>query len=148
MSQSLSRFQNPFSSPPGCATCDDLRRVSERDYSSRPCPVCGCSCPKRGKDEPPPSCDGCVKNRNLKRDAFHRHHEQPTIIELDMTPAELAALRMLRSLHPNVTKTTALGWIEGQRYAPGKDPAFLAECEAALDDWRHATGRETKREAA
>ena len=100
MSEGLARFSNPFAIPPGCATCDDTRRVSERDYSSRPCPVCGCTCPKRGKDEPPPSCSGCVKSRDLKHNAFVRSHAMPTIIELDMTTAELAALRMLRSLHP------------------------------------------------
>jgi hypothetical protein len=141
--------RNPFAQSPGCATCDDTRHVSARDYSAVKCPVCGCTCPKRGKDEPPPSpCPGCITSADLKREAFRRHGKPTTIIELDLTPLEFAVYRQLRALHPNASKLTALGWMDAQRYVPAKDPVFLAECEAALDDWRHATGRETKREAA
>ena len=89
-----------------------------------------------------------MKSRDLRRNAFIRHHAVPTLIELDMTTAELAAFRMLRAGHPDISKLTALGWIEGQRYEPAKDPAFMAECDRALDHWRHVTGRETKQVAA
>lgn len=139
---SLDRFQNPFSPPPGCNTCSDTRHVSARDYSSTPCPVCGCHCPRRGKGEPPPEpCSGCRKSRDLKRDAFRRFHAAPTICELDLTPAEFAVYRQMRADHPAASKLTVLAWLEGQRFDPSKDPTFLAECTGALEAWREATGR-------
>ena len=148
-SANLGRFQNPFASPPGCATCEDTRHVNARDYSAMNCPVCGCTCPKRLKNEPLPApCSGCITSRNLGRDAFHRHAEPMTILELDLSIAELATYRQMRAAHPNVSKLTVMRWTEGQRYEAGKDPLFVAECDRALDDWRQATGRDTKREAA
>jgi hypothetical protein len=145
----LGYVRNPFAQSPGCATCDDTRHVAARDYSATGCPVCGCTCSKRLKGEPPPElCSGCITSRNLKRDAFHRFAAPPTLLELDFSIDELAAYRQLRAAHPNASRLTVLGWIEGQRYEPAKDPDFIAACEAALDDWRRATGRETKREVA
>lgn len=129
---------NPFGRPPACRRCLDVRLLARyptvRKEDLVPCPSCGLL--------------NAEEHERFKRDAWTRNHTPPSICEIDLTPEEFKAYERMRAEHPNVSKLTVLTWIEGQRYDPAKDTAFLAESEAFLDGWRRATGRETKRKAA
>src|SRR5271169_3308443 len=108
---------NPYARPPACPTCSDVRRVTTHvrahEGALTPCGKCG----NLTDDE----------YERFRRDAWVRDQKPQEICELDLTPEEFTVFGRLRQEHPKTSKTTILSWIEGQRFDPSKDEAFLVE---------------------
>jgi hypothetical protein len=123
----MSPSTNPYSEPPACASCGDQRFVYRADYSAKACPVCGCSCgvPTKGERRAG-TCLGCTKRRDLMH-ALYARREPPQIRESDLTSEERRLVAEWRARHPETSTLTMLRWVEGSRYHPGKDAAFLKE---------------------
>lgn len=132
-------FDNPYTEPPACVACNDLRFGSRMNYSAGPCRVCGCSCAVPAKGETrSEQCSGCTKHRDLVRALWSLYRERPTIQEQDLTAAELVVIAEWRARHPHTAMLTMLGWIEGRRYDPAKDKDFLKEEFELIGQWHAA----------
>jgi hypothetical protein len=101
-----------------CGTCRDNRSVAAPGglQGSVPCPHCG-------TDE-------------LRRAAFTRHALIPEIRQssLDEIEAELFREWRMRGFH----ELDCLRWIEGRRYHPEKDTAFLKDEFVREGEWKTA----------
>jgi hypothetical protein len=129
---------NQYARPPACPRCHDVRKLTRslraHDVDLVPCDRCGLL--------------NAEEYERFRRDAWTRNQTPPSICEIDLSASEFVAFKRMRDERPDASKLTVLTWIEGQRYDPANDPAFLTECEAGLNEWRRATGRETERKAA
>lgn len=117
---------NPFAVPYACPKCKDFRYLA-RYASARQGDLVKCDkCGLMESDE----------YEAFKRDAWKANHRQPEICELDLTPDEFKVYEAARAQYPQVSKTTVLSWMEGQRYDPSKDQEFLAEAREKFKPWR------------
>jgi hypothetical protein len=103
--------ENPFSVPPVCVHCDDIRRVTKNQYAREtvPCPWCG--------DD--------AKREGLERETFFLRNPRPTLEEHGLTDEERLVVRDWRSHAFHMAD--CLRWVEGRRYDPAKDPEFANE---------------------
>lgn len=126
-------MNNPFAIIPMCLTCDDLRSVAAGPRASKPCPVCGCTCPKPEKgSEKTSTCDGDRKLTDLKHQRFRA--TLPGISLGDLTEQEKRNFEEWRKL--DVHELDCLRYIEAGRYDPGKDPEFVTEARERFKTWR------------
>lgn len=104
-----------------CRTCHDFKRV----YAGR-------------KDVPCPECSAWPPEKRdiMLRSATKDKAEKPSIREVDLSDDEKALMKEWQSLHPSVNDLTLLTWIEGRRYDPEKDEAFLAEARKRFKKWQ------------
>lgn len=129
---------NPFAIPPACEICGDIRMVTTSVKANRdlshviPCPRCGADPHPNG----PESKESAERYDTFRRARYQEQHPAPTISQLDLTEAELVTYNMLKAEHPKVSKATLLTWMEGQRYDPAKDTAFMERVEIELEKWR------------
>ena len=121
---------------PGCTSCNDHRFVYDPAFDRVPCPKCGCTCGPHQPGTPRGECEGDRRSKDLKFRAYLATHGVPEITIADLTPLEYERLLGFRVRFHNTSDITFLSWIEGARYEPAKDAAFVAECDAEMDRWR------------
>lgn len=117
---------NPFARPYACPRCRDTRTLTRTSRASKDDVMVCDKCGSLSKDE----------YDRFRRDAWGRDHNAPEICELDLNDGEFKVYQKMRDLYPNVSKLTTLAWMEGQRYDPAKDPAFMEQVETELEKWR------------
>lgn len=118
---------DPFRVPPICVRCGDARTVSttetQRKDELTPCPFCG---------DP-------AARLELVRQRLAATRPRPTISEDGLSDAERALVRDWRNRGYHMQD--CLRWIEGQRYEPANDEAFLRNVHEQLTVWRFLSGR-------
>lgn len=125
-------MKNPWAEPFACQICLDTRFVDRGDGSPVKCPGCGCTCPKPEEGQRRiGTCPGCVKFSDLKA-AVLRARPRVGLTESDLTPEECEKMAVWRVQHPRTSNLTLLGWIEGARYNPAADAAFVAQVDRIL----------------
>lgn len=119
-------WSNPFAMPFACPRCRDNRMVaryaSARKEDLVPCDKCGLM--------------GSEEYSRFRRDAWAQSMKPPEITQLDLTPEEFQTYEAMRAAHPNVSRTSILSWLEGQRYNPAEDIEFLEDARAKFKEWR------------
>lgn len=104
-----------------CKTCRDFGKVYDGPKTV-PCPECSVW-PEGHRAE-------------MLREATKREAEKPSITETDLSDDERAMMAQWAIDHPHVHRLTLLTWIEGRRYDPEKDEAFLAEARKRFKKWQ------------
>lgn len=101
-----------------CHVCQDTRRVAlgERADGSRSCPYCGTA----------------EQFAALFRERHAWKIPDLEEVKRTLTTEERAELAASAALHPRAHELTRLSWIEGRRYNPRDDGAFLRRCAREL----------------
>lgn len=110
--------ENPYVKPFLCRNCRDLRVVTRRDTARKedlaPCPYCGTP----------------EKHSKLWAERHFEVDGRPEITERDLTEAEREVVRDWRVR--GFAMMDCLRWIEGRRYNPLADEAFIRHSSEVL----------------